>query len=139
MNLTELALLSRKLRDVTLLASSNDGQTISAGKLTIFEDIFKNSPTTVQDIVDRTNLAQSFVSKTVASMKQKNIVTVQKSPTDKRKVIITLHPNASEFVQSMGDQSVYPAFKQAFPHLDDTALHQVEILLTDLSQIINQN
>ncbi len=136
MNLAQLAVLSRKLRDITLLASSNEGQNLSAGQFTIFEDIFKNSPTSVQDIVNRTNLAQSFVSKTVAGMKQKNIVTVQKSPTDKRKVIITFNPAATSLVQMMGDLSIYPALQQTLPSFDDMALHQIEFHLAEVSRII---
>lgn len=137
MNLAQLAVLSRKLRDITLLASSNEGQNLSAGQFTIFEDIFKNNPTSVQDIVSRTNLAQSFVSKTVASMKQKNIVTVQKSPIDKRKVIITFNSSAADLVQTMGDLSIYPALQQTLPSLDDIALHQIEFHLAEVSRIIS--
>lgn len=60
------------------------------------EDLFRNSPMTVGKIVQRTGLAQSQVSRIVASMKDAGLVAASPDPTDGRRTVVTLAPGVLE-------------------------------------------
>jgi DNA-binding MarR family transcriptional regulator len=136
MNVAQLATLNRKLRYVLLLASSKEGQIPSAGQVAIFEDIYKHSPTTTQDVTKRTKLAQSFVSKTVSNMKQKGVVKLRHSRTDKRNIIITFNPALSGFVQMMSERPIRDALKQLLPETSEADIEQVDALLDELAALL---
>jgi DNA-binding MarR family transcriptional regulator len=133
MNLTELAQLSRKLRKVMLIASSQNNEPVSSGQVTIFEDVYKHSPTTVQDITERTNLAQSYVSKIISHMKKRDVVKLQKSKKDKRKTIITFNPELADFVQSMSKRPIRKALQQVLSNSKD--ITEAETLLERLTEL----
>ena len=137
MTVAQLAKLNRRLRDLLLLTSANKGKTPSAGRVAIFEDIYKNSPTTVQGITKRTKLAQSYVSKTIAQMKQKEVVRLTHSQDDKRQVIITFNNDLSDFVRTMSEQSIHDGLSQLLPNAPQADLKRIDALLTELSALLD--
>lgn len=137
MTVAQLAKLNRKLRNLLLLTSANEGKTPSAGRVAIFEDIYKNSPTTVQGITKRTKLAQSYVSKTIAQMKEKEVVRLTGSQNDKRQVIITFNNELSDFVRTMSEQPIHGGLSQLLPDAPPADLERIDILLTELSVLLD--
>lgn len=136
MNVAQLAKLNRVLRDVLMLASSEKDRSVSPGQVAIFEDIYKHSPTTIQDITRRTELAQSFVSKTIARMKQRGVVKVRQSQADKRKSILTFNPELSGFVQAMSERSIYEALAQYFPDAGEDTIARIDVLLNEVCELL---
>jgi DNA-binding MarR family transcriptional regulator len=135
MNLKDVTMLNRKLRGVILLASSASGKQISSGQVTIFEDLHKYSPTTVQDITGRTKLAQSYVSKTIALMKKEGVVKIRQSRTDRRKIMITFNQELAGYVQSMSQHSIHEALVESLPSKSSADILRVEALLAELTRL----
>ena len=136
MNVAQLAKLNRVCRDLLVLASSEKDRSVSPGQVAIFEDIYRHSPTTIQDITRRTELAQSFVSKTISHMKQRGVVKVRQSQADKRKSIITFNPELSGFVQAMSERSIYNALKQYLPHASEDNITRIDALLNEVCELL---
>ncbi len=96
MDAGDLHRLVRTLRRIAVEATTSPDEAAGVADIEVGEDLFRNAPTTVSQIVQRTGLAQSQVSRTVASMKDAGLVTARPDPTDGRRTVLTLAPGVLE-------------------------------------------
>jgi DNA-binding MarR family transcriptional regulator len=131
--------LSRQLRTIAVSSTAvGDGTSIAAGQLLIIEDIFLHNATVMNDIVLRTGLAQSYVSKTVATLLAENFITLEPSKKDQRKKIITINPIARKQVTNVqARMPITPYLRQAFPTYNDEKIDELEHLLGTLSKLVS--
>lgn len=80
-NAGQLHQLARRLREIALAATADPGEMlVSAGDVAITEDVAHHPGASVGEIAERTALAQSLVSKTVARMRGRPVRRGRRSP-----------------------------------------------------------
>lgn len=91
MDAGQLHELVRELRRIASHATSRRGEDKGTpGQLTIATDLATHGPSTISEIVGRTGLAQSYVSKVAATLVKEGIAHSSSDPQDGRKTIISL-------------------------------------------------
>jgi DNA-binding MarR family transcriptional regulator len=133
-NAGELHSLARALRQIATEATSNRGEgTVSAGDLAIAEDIAHNNGTSIAQIVQRTGLAQSQVSKTVAAMRDAGVLDVVPDPVDGRRVSISVSPKTRRMFRSRAARPVEGAIRGIRPDASDAEIAEIVELLDRLA------
>jgi DNA-binding MarR family transcriptional regulator len=141
MTLSEFHKLVRRLRELVLSSTAQAGETpLTAGQLAIIDDIVLNAPTTAQEIVRRTALAQSFVSKTVAVLRAERFIQVAGSQQDGRQHIITLDPATRQMLtETRGDRTVESSLAEALPDLTPVQINRLNELLEELDGLLSDS
>ncbi len=99
MNAGQLHRLARHLREVATRATVRVGEAApSPGLIAVVEDIARHPGSSVGEIVARVKLAQSFVSKIVAELREGGVLSATPDPGDGRRVRIDLAPGVREEV-----------------------------------------
>jgi DNA-binding transcriptional regulator GbsR (MarR family) len=65
-----------------------------------------NSGTSIGAIAHRTGLAQSLVSKTVATMRDAGVFEVRPDPGDRRRVAVSVSPPSRDIFRARGDRPI---------------------------------
>lgn len=135
MNSAELYRLGRRLTALARAAMADpDDPTVSAGETAVIDDVLEHPDSAVQEITARTGFAQSYVSATVARLREKGWVETAADPTDRRRTLVRL-PDL--MVQAIADREGRPldeALAAALPALDTTARAEVLALLDALAR-----
>jgi len=113
-----------------------DSPGISAGQLMIMEDLFKHAPTTVGEMAKRTQLSQTLVSRTMQQACEAKVVELKQSQIDKRQTVISLNPNATDFIQSRKHTSIHTALEKAMPNATMEDRKRAEALLQELALLL---
>ncbi|SIS17795.1 MarR family transcriptional regulator [Williamsia sterculiae] len=125
MRAAELHRLARLLRQIALEATGNTGSDrVNAGELAVLEDVARHPGSTVADIVSRTGLAQSLVSRIVHAAADAGALTVVRQ-ADRRKLRIELAPATRRSILQRADNDVGDAIATHTPmlsHKDRVAL-----------------
>ncbi len=136
-NAGDLHQVARLLREVALTATANRGDRgVPVGHLAIVEDVAHNNGTSIGEVSDRTGLAQSLVSRTVAQMRDAGVLRTETDPADARRVRITIDPGARRMFSSRGARPVGPALQAVRPDTPKQDLRRAEQLLDELADLL---
>lgn len=136
-NAGDLHQLARLLREVALAATANRGQRgVPVGHLAIVEDVATHHGASVGEIAERTGLAQSLVSRTVASMRDAGVLRTEPDPADARRVRVSVDPKARRMFRSRGARPVAPALRDLRPDASSKDLRRAETLLDELASLL---
>ena len=93
MDAARLHRLVRKLTEVSRAATTDPGEPgVGVSELAIIEDVSARDGTTVSEITARTGLAQSYVSRTAAKLREAGVFTTAPDPADGRRVLLRIAP-----------------------------------------------
>jgi DNA-binding MarR family transcriptional regulator len=137
-NAGELHRLARSLREIATAATADPGErSVSAGDIAIAEDVAHHEGTSVGQVAERTGLAQSLVSKTVAAMRDAGVMVIEPDPADRRRVQISIAPAArSDLFRDRGGRPVAPALREVLPGVPKRDLKTIERLLDELAGLL---
>src|SRR5581483_9660519 len=92
-NAGDLHRLARLLREVAQAATANAGERPpAASTVAIVEDVAEHPDAPIKDIVARTGLAQSLVSRTVDQLQRRGVLKVARDPADGRRSLVRINP-----------------------------------------------
>lgn len=131
----ELFRLARLLREVAVAAARDpDEPPAPPGLVAIADDIAHHDGTSIGEIVVRTGLAQSLVSKTVARLRDAGLVDVGQDATDRRRTRIAITDTArSQVFATRGARTVTDALHDLLPGLPAERVAELEALLDQLA------
>lgn len=135
MNAAELHRLARILREIALSATATPGtEPVSAGTTAIVDDVSRNPSSPIGDIADRTGLAQSLVSKTVAKLREQGLFTTQPDPGDGRRTLVSVTPGASvcAYIPDRA-KAVDDGIRALFPGISEARLNRIMLGLSVLA------
>lgn len=135
MNAGDLHRLARLLREVAQLATANAGERPpAASTVAIVEDVAEHPGAPIKDIVLRTGLAQSLVSRTVDQLQQRGVLNVKRDPVDGRRSLVEINSKirSGDFA-TRGSRPVSAALHRRLPGLDAQQRSRVEAALDVLA------
>lgn len=137
MNAGELHQLARLLREAALAATANRGERgVPLSHLAIVEYVATHDRASVGETAERTGLAQSLVSRTVASLREAGLLRTEPDPADARRVRISIDPRARRMLRSRGARPVAPALRAVRPESSSADLRRAEKLLDELAALL---
>lgn len=138
-NAGELHRLARALRDIALAATANPGERAvpAASTVAVVEDVSAHPGTSITHIAERTGLAQSLVSGTVARLAQTETFLVERDTADRRRTLVTMNPTTrTEDFAERAARGIDDAIHDAAPHLTATQIAQVGAALDQLADAL---
>jgi len=118
MNPMELFVLARRLTRIAVEAMPTEGlapsSTSHALVMTVAADLQEHAPTTITEIVKRTEFSQSQVSEAVARLRAAGAVEGATDTTDRRRTKLTVPALASPRSQQTANTSISPVLHQHF-------------------------
>jgi MarR family transcriptional regulator, 2-MHQ and catechol-resistance regulon repressor len=136
-NAGELHRLARVLRLVATTATANPGEaSVSAGDLAIVEDVAHHRGTSIGEIAERTGLAQSLVSTTVAKLREAGMVEVETDSSDRRRARIGVSAAARKLFAARSIRATEPAIRHAVPEATGDEIARIERLLEELASLV---
>ena len=135
MNSGQLHRLARVLQEVATAATADPGEsTVSAGDLAIAEDVAHHEGTSIGQIAQRTGLAQSLVSKTVAAMRDEGVLMTTPDPSDGRRILVSVHPAIrADVFNSRAARPIDAALSQVRPGTSAAEIQRIDELLDELA------
>jgi DNA-binding MarR family transcriptional regulator len=135
MNAGRLHRLARLLRDVATAATADPGELpVSAGDLAIIEDVAHHERTSIGQIAQRTGLAQSLVSKTVAAMRDEGILATTTDPSDGRRILVSVEPaTRADVFNARAARPIKAALTQLRPRISAADIRRIDELLDELA------
>jgi DNA-binding transcriptional ArsR family regulator len=89
----ELIMLGRQLTRIGTEAMRGQGGSLApAGQGMVAADVFSHPATPVGEIADRTGLRQSYVSESIARLRDEGVVETSADPADGRRTLVRLAP-----------------------------------------------
>ncbi len=134
MEALELIQLGRRLVRIgeQVLRSTGGGPAPPLGPSLVFQDVFGHPGSSVTDITARTGLPQSYVSESVARLRDQGLVVTEVDPADRRRTLVRASPEHLRRVARKGSASVNAALAEAFGE-DDPG--RAELLIGCLSEM----
>jgi DNA-binding MarR family transcriptional regulator len=137
MRAADLHRLARALREIALRATENTGkESVNAGQLAVLEDVARSPQSTIAEITRRTGLAQSLVSRIARDMADAGAFTIEKDPTDRRKVRIDLDARARLMILERADNPIDDALSASTPDLTDDERRDLEHHLAEAERLL---
>jgi len=137
MNAGQLHRLARLLRQIAILATAEpDEKAATPGDLAIVEDVADHPRTPIGGIAIRTGLAQSLVSKTVATLRDAGVLVTDTDPEDGRRVLVSLDTEIRTGLRRRGARSIADALRAVKPDADESVQGEIQRLLDDLHTIL---
>jgi DNA-binding MarR family transcriptional regulator len=84
----------------------------------VLQDVFGHPDSSVSDITARTGLPQSYVSESVARLRDQGLVVTEADPADRRRTLVRASPEHLRRVARKGSASVDTALAEAFDESD---------------------
>jgi DNA-binding MarR family transcriptional regulator len=115
MEALDLILLGRqlsKIGETVLRGGHQPDQPTGAGL--VLRDVFAHPQSPISQITARTGLPQSYVSETVARLRERGIVESHPDPHDGRRTLVSVAPGHPATVAEAGEASVDDALRAAF-------------------------
>lgn len=88
--------LSRAIRRLAILTTSDPAEEVGPAEVLVGTDLFTHPATTVSEIVQRTGMAQSQVSAIVAQMRDAGMIVARRDPADRRRTLLEVTAEARE-------------------------------------------
>ncbi len=131
----ELYRLGRRLMAIARQAMTDpDDPAVPAGETAVIDDVLDHPNSAVQDITARTGFAQSYVSATVARLRDKGWVETSVDPADRRRTLVRLPDLMVQAIAEREGRSLDEALTVALADLDAAARADVLALLDALAQ-----
>lgn len=131
----DLHRLARLLREIAQVATANAGERPpAASTVAVVEDVAEHSRAAIKDIVARTGLAQSLVSRTVDQLRHRGVLIITRDPADGRRSLVEIDPKirTAEFAKR-GARPTSAALRQRLPNLSTEQRHRVQTALDALA------
>ena len=140
MNGSQLHHLARRLRELALaVTSEGDEERVSAGELAIIEDVAAHPATAVGEIAARTGLAQSLVSRTVATTREADVFVATPDPADRRRSLVSIEPTARvQLFRARGSRPIGPELARALAGRTPEERARAEALLAELVALFDE-
>jgi DNA-binding MarR family transcriptional regulator len=112
MNALDLIMLGRQLTKIGeealrgAQAPSRSARPTPAGPSLVLRDVFAHPGSSISDITARTGLPQSYVSESVAGLRDQGILETSADPADGRRTLARVSPGHSRTVVAKGSVSV---------------------------------
>ncbi len=134
MEALELIQLGRRLVRIgeQVLRSAGDGPAPPLGPSMVLQDVFAHPGGSVTDITGRTGLPQSYVSESIARLRDQGFVVTEVDSADRRRTLVRTNPDHLRSVARKGTASVDAALAQAFDESDPT---RAEVLVNTLNEM----
>lgn len=137
MTLRDLYHLARMLRDITIAAGTLTPMSVHPSEAIVFEDIVKHPNTTINQVVERTHLAQSRVSTMVNAMVTEGAVIVSADAQDQRRKVLQASPQLLQDIKAMdSDKAILQAIQQLHPNLSEQQVTEVTEHLHRISELL---
>jgi DNA-binding MarR family transcriptional regulator len=107
---------------------------IPAGLSMVGADVFAHPATSITEIAARTGLRQSYVSDSVARLRDQGVVETAPDPADRRRTLVRLVPGHPHRVASAAAAPVEEALAQALGNPDPAALAGIIATLAELAR-----
>lgn len=102
--------------------------------MAVVDDVHRNPSSAIGDIAERTGLAQSLVSKTVAKMRERGLFTTHQDPRDGRRTLVSVADGVSvEDYAPDRARAVDDGIRALFPDITDAQLNRILLGLTVLA------
>jgi DNA-binding MarR family transcriptional regulator len=130
----ELVQLGRRLVRIgeQVLRSAGDAPAPPLGPSMVLHDVFAHPGGSVTDITGRTGLPQSYVSESVARLRDQGLVVTEVDPADRRRTLVRTNPECLRRVARKGTASVDAALAEAFDESDPV---KAEVLVNTLTEM----
>jgi DNA-binding MarR family transcriptional regulator len=134
MEALELIQLGRRLARIgeQVLRGAGDGPAPPLGPSMVLQDVFAHPGSSVTDITERTGFPQSYVSESVARLRDQGLLVTEVDPADRRRTLVRTSPEHLRRVARKGSASVDDALAEAFGESDAAS---VEALVSTLSEM----
>jgi DNA-binding MarR family transcriptional regulator len=110
----DLILLGRRLVKIGEEALRGGSTEMSpGGRSLVLRDVFANPDSSISDITRRTGLPQSYVSESVATLRDQGVIEVLTDPADRRRTLTRVSEAHRRSVASQGKVSVDAALVDA--------------------------
>jgi DNA-binding MarR family transcriptional regulator len=131
----DLHRLARLLREIAQLATADPGERApAASTLAVVEDVAEHPRAAITDIVARSGLAQSMVSRTVDQLQRRGVLLVTRDPADGRRSLVEIDPKIrTEQFAKRGARPVSAALRRRLPKLTTEQRHRVQAALDILA------
>jgi DNA-binding MarR family transcriptional regulator len=131
----ELIMLGRQLTRIgTGAMRGQGGSQAPAGQGMVAADVFAHPATSVGEIADRTGLRQSYVSESIARLREQGVVETGTDPADGRRTQVRLAPGHPDTVARAAAAPVSQALARALGDPDPGTLAQITATLTALAR-----
>ncbi len=134
MEALELIQLGRRLVRIgeQVLRSAGDGPAPPLGPSMVLQDVFAHPGGSVTDITGRTGLPQSYVSESIARLRDQGFVVTEVDSADRRRTLVRTNPDHLRRVARKGTASVDAALAEA---LDMSDPAEAEALINTVSEM----
>lgn len=117
------------------VSSNSDEDRVSAGELAIVEDVARHPKTSIGEIVRRTGLAQSLVSRTVSAMRDERIFTTEPDPADRRRLLVDVDTETRlRLFRDRGARPVEEELRRALPGIEPDRFREAVSVLEELAE-----
>jgi DNA-binding MarR family transcriptional regulator len=136
MEALELIQFGRRLVRIgeQVLRSSGDSAAPPLGPSMVLQDVFSHPGSSVTDITGRTGLPQSYVSESVARLRDQRLVVTDVDPADRRRTLVRASPEHLQVVAHKGTASVDAALAEAFAESDPIKAKALIRALAEMSE-----
>lgn len=130
----ELIMLGRQLTRIGTEAMRGSGAFgVPAGPAMVAADVFAHPTTSVGEIAGRTGLRQSYVSETIARLREQGVAETAPDPADGRRTLVRLSPGHPAAVTRAAATPVGPALARALGDPGPGRLAEIIGMLAELS------
>jgi DNA-binding MarR family transcriptional regulator len=138
----ELVILGRELTKIGVTAMRGQrgegehpgGAQIPAGLSMVGADVFAHPATSISEIADRTGLRQSYVSESVAKLRDRGVVETAPDPVDGRRTLVHLAAGHPHRLANAAATPVDAALTAALGDADPATVAEVTGMLTALAR-----
>jgi DNA-binding MarR family transcriptional regulator len=114
MNALELIMLGRRLTKIgEEVLRGSKAQSMPTGPSLVLRDVFAHPGSSITDVTARTGLPQSYVSESVARLRDQGIVETSADPADGRRTLVQVTAEHPRTVAAKGSASVDAALAAA--------------------------
>jgi DNA-binding MarR family transcriptional regulator len=130
-NAGQLHRLARVLREIAQVATANEGERpVAASTVAIVEDVTAHPQSPIMEIVQRTGLAQSLVSRTVDRLQTLGVLTVGHDPADGRRTLVSVDPQTRNLdFADRGERPIGDAIRQVMAGVSGDQQCRIETAL----------
>src|ERR1700733_2766272 len=115
-------------------SGSGSGPVMPNGPSLVLRDVFAHPESSIADVTTRTGLPQSYVSESVARLRDQGIVETSADPADGRRTLVRVAPGHPRAVAAKGSVRVDAALAEALGEpADGAAAAQVIRTLSDIA------